>query len=216
MTQGQGRRGPGEFILGTAEDKPDFSEPLAPVAAYGAIETDSGTISITLREPLHGQISVETVCQSHEEIPVQYREVRRWTYSTWHPGDPCPQCLRPAREVPMKTISAALSHAVLAFCGADKRIWIHTGSEGMNRLIPVTNYYNELMLHKNVRDPGTALDATNLFRNLSSFSDNDLAYAFLNYNSIRTKIRTERNPGIGGEKPPGIGMKVKKLFRLKA
>src|SRR5260370_20073562 len=54
---GQGRRGKGEIILGGQGSGPDFGAPLAPVFAYGAVETDVGTISTTLREILDGQIS---------------------------------------------------------------------------------------------------------------------------------------------------------------
>src|ERR1041385_402285 len=100
---GEGRRGKGEIILGFKEDKPDFSEPLAPVAAYGTIETNLGAISITLRENVDNQISVEMVSHRMEEVPQEFEELRRWTHSTWEPGKPCPQCQQPVREIPMHT-----------------------------------------------------------------------------------------------------------------
>ena len=58
----------------------------------------------------------------------------------------------------------------------------------MNRQIPVTNYYNELMLHKNIRDPKIALDSNRLFSELAEYSDADLTYAFFTYNTLRTKV----------------------------
>src|SRR6266851_5448202 len=80
---GEGRRGKGEMILGRAETEVDFSSPLAPVFAYGAIETDLGTISITLREMIDDQISVEIVSHASDDVPLEFKESRRWTYSTW-------------------------------------------------------------------------------------------------------------------------------------
>ena len=216
MVIGQGRRGPGEIILGAPEDKPDFSEPLTPVAAYGAIETDIGTISVTLREPIHEQLSVEMVCQTVEDIPHRFRELRRWSYSGWQPGNTCPQCLRPVREISLQILSPTMSHAFLALCPTDKRVWVHDRTGGLNHLIPVTNYYNELMLHKNIRDPGIALDASNLFRDLSRYSDGELAYAFMAYNRLKTKIQAPAGVEVPRDDSPGIRGAVRKLFRLKS
>jgi hypothetical protein len=58
----------------------------------------------------------------------------------------------------------------------------------VNHLIPVTNIYNELMIHKHIRDPKIALAYNKLFSELSDFSDADLSKAFASYNDIRTKI----------------------------
>src|SRR2546425_6699340 len=71
---GKGRRGEGEIILGPEGLTPDLSSPLAPVFAYGAIETKDGTLSVTMREILDGQISVEIVSHKSEEIPSRSEE----------------------------------------------------------------------------------------------------------------------------------------------
>ena len=184
---GQGRRGPGEYILGPRGNEPDFSVPLAPVFAYGAIESNLGTISVTIREVADGQISMEIVSQRSEEVPPEFEELRRWTYSTWSPGNPCPQCRNSIREVPMHD-AGGHERLVLVLCSADRRIWVHDAATGVNRLIPVTNFHNELMLHKNIRDPKRALDSRSMFTDLPKYSDADLTYAFLTYNKIKTKI----------------------------
>src|SRR5438094_6522753 len=98
---GEGRRGNGEIILGAEGTEIDLDSPLPPVFAYGAIETDSGLISVTLREMVSDQISAEIVSHFSEEIPENFGEIRRWTYSAWEPGQPCPQCGSRVREVPM-------------------------------------------------------------------------------------------------------------------
>lgn len=188
---GEGRRGVGEMILGYSLQELNFSAPLPPVFAYGVIETNSGRISLTMREIMDDQISMEIVSDSADDVPDEFEEFRRWTYSTWSPGKLCPQCNTAVREVSMHTVSAKKEHVVLALCKLDKRVWVYHDSDKVNRLIPVTNYYNELMLHKNIRDPKIALDAQRLFIDLDTFSDNDFTYAFLTYNKLRTKIRFE-------------------------
>ena len=186
---GQGRRGEGEIILGTRSTQIDIESPLPSVFAYGAIETNFGTISITLRDVQDEQISLEIVSHRADFVPEEFEEFRRWTYSTWSPGKACTQCELPVREVPMHT--QAGERLVLVVCPRDKRLWVYDAAANVNRLIPVTNYYNELMLHKNIRDPKTALDSKQLFIDLASYSDEDLAYAFLTYNRIRTKVHVD-------------------------
>ena len=186
---GKGRRGDGEIILGHRGGQPDFSSPLAPIFAYGAVDSAGGTISISLREIRDDQISIEIVSHGSDEIPSQLEERRRWTYSTWEPGEPCPQCAGAVREVPMHSTGPDAERMVLALCSSDRRLWVYESSAAVNRLIPVTNFYNELMLHKNIRDPGIALNSRLLFADLPSYSDADLTYAFLTYNRIKTKVQ---------------------------
>ena len=186
---GEGRRGKGEIVLGKSGDAPDFSEPFGSVFAYGAIETNFGMISITIREMVNDQISLEIVSHRFDEVPKEFEESRRWTYSTWNPGQPCPQCLKPLREVSMHT--PAGKHLILAMCTNNKRLWAFDKESRVNRLIPVTNFYNELMLHKNIRDPKVALDGKQLFVDLEEYSDEDLTYAFFTYNKIRTKFHID-------------------------
>jgi hypothetical protein len=203
---GAGRRGAGEVIFGLHGDSPDFDAPLSPVFAYGLIETNFGPISITLREVLGNQISVEIVSHRMEQVPTDFEETRRWTYSTWKPNEPCPQCLTKVREVSMHTNEG--KQLVLAVCAYDKRLWIYEQDTEINHLIPVTNFYNELMLHKNIRDPKIALDSKRLFTELEKYSDADLTYGFLTYNKLRTKVRVE------GKIEAGHSLKKSLLKRL--
>lgn len=188
---GEGRRGIGEIILGREGASPDLDAPLPAVFAYGAIETNFGTISITLRAVFDEQISVEIVSHRMETVPTDFEESRRWTYSTWKPGEQCPQCGKLLREVAMHTITGADEHLTLAICGYDKRLWVFELISEINRLIPVTNFYNELMMHKNIRDPKIALNSKQFFEDIGRYSDADITYAFLTYNKIKTKVHVE-------------------------
>lgn len=209
---GEGRRGKGELILGPAGSTVDFSAPLAPVLAYGAIETNFGTISISLREKLDDQISVEMVSHRCDEIPHEFEESRRWTYSTWNPGNACPQCGNVLREVPMHSVKENPERFDLAMCAQDRRIWVYEASTSVNRLIPVTNYYNELMLHKNIRDPKIALDNKRFFLDLQKYSDADLTYAFLTYNKLRTKVHLNGAVAPDKKEHRGILNKLRSAF----
>jgi hypothetical protein len=183
---GEGRRGKGDIVLGYAGDTPDTTITLPPVFAYGLIETNFGPISVTVRENYGDQIDVEIVTHRGEEMFEQFEERRRWTYSTWKPGAICPQCERPPREVSMET--EAGKRLVLTVCAADRRLWVHDAETMVNHLIPVTNFYNELMLHKKIRDPKIALDSNRMFTDLPRYKDDDLTYAFMTYNALKTKV----------------------------
>jgi hypothetical protein len=208
---GEGRRGEGEIVLGPPGAVPDLDPPLGAVYSYGAIETNVGTISVTVREPVDGQASLEIVSHRAERVPDEFEESRRWTYALWNPGEPCPQCAGPLREVPMR--SATDGRLVLAVCAADWRLWVHDAAALVNRLIPVTNFYNEIMLHKNIRDPKTALDSRRLFADLGTFSDADLSRAFQTYNALKTKVHVDG--AVHPEAAPqggGVLATIKKLF----
>jgi hypothetical protein len=183
---GEGRRGSGNYILAYASTIPDTESPLPQVFAYGIIETDAGSISVTLRELFEGQLEFEIVGVQRELTPTGYTEKQRWNFSEWTPKHGCPMCGRPPREVSIRRENGL--SATLAVCVNDKRLWISDEGDGVNHLIPVTNFHNAIMLHKNIRDPERALAAGNFFRDLHTFSDADLTAAFVQYNKLRKKV----------------------------
>lgn len=213
LVLGEGRRGKGDFILGFAGDVPDTSITLLPVFAYGVIETNFGPISITVRENYTDQIDVEVVSHRGEDVPDEFEESRRWTYSTWSPGNVCPQCGKALREVPMH--SDAGKNFVLAICSNNNRIWVFDTETQVNHLIPVTNFYNELMLHKNIRDPKVALDSKLLFTNLIKYTDAELTYAFLTYNKLKTRVEVKGNLVAEREEQNTFVKKLKKFLLVK-
>ena len=182
----EGRRGTGNYILAAQGTIADNESPLPPVYAYGVIETSGGNISVTLRELFYDQLEFEIMNLSGPAVPVEFDENRRWNFSLWFPGDVCPACGRNPRQVSLQRENGAA--LTLSLCTTDKRIWIHDAGDGVNHLIPVTNFYNELMLHKHIRDPKKVLDSNNLFLQTDSFSDDDLADAFSSYNKLRKKV----------------------------
>lgn len=204
---GEGRRGPGNLILGSNGMEPETFAPLTPVVAYGVVETTREIFTVTVREFLGGQIDVEIVSSHGEEIPDHFEEKRRWTYSSWQPGQPSPATGTAVREV------AIDSSSILAVSLREKRLWLYDGTSGMNHPIPITNFYNELMLFKGIRDPEIALRSALLFENLHQYTDSELHAAFIAYNRFRKRVELHPDP----PEPSAVGMRarVQSLFRRK-
>lgn len=209
---GQGRRGEGEIILGDRGDMPDLEAPLPPVFAYGVARSGDEDISVTVREILDGQLSAEIVGRKSDRVAPGSRIDSFWTYSDWRPGNPCPQCGGKPREAVISEDDGGTPGQALGICRADRRLWIFDGGPMTCRPMPVTNYHNELMLLKHIRDPEIALVSAKLFELLDDYSDGDLVNAFRAYNRISAKI----DPG--GSSPEdsgavrGIGKRLKKIF----
>jgi hypothetical protein len=184
---GPGRWGEGNLVLGTPGEKPDTSGPMERIFANGTLETGEGTITISVHEYAAGQLEVQIACPGNEEIPDTTSVLRRVTYSTWQPGDACPFCEREIRSVFIRSDEPV---AVLVFCTHNGMMWVHDAGSGVNHPIPHTNYYNELMLHKHIKDPSVALNSKNLFTMLGNYTDDDLRNAFIRYNAIWHRIDT--------------------------
>ena len=205
---GEGRRGEGDLVLGYPGDRPDIESPLPPLVAYGMLETTQGSYTVTVREEAWNQLNVEIVSGSGSPVPDHYEEKRRWTYSWWSPGKPSPATDAPVREV------AVDPDVTLAFSPVEKRLWIHERSGCCVRLIPVTNYYHELMIRRRVRDPRLALTPALLWDGLEAFSDAELRDAFIAYNALRQRVTLR--PVDGPARRGGIPLFMKHLFRRKA
>ena len=179
---GEGRRGPGNLVLGFPSDRPDLSSPLAQVVAYGGVETADGTFTVTVREMLAEQIDIELISDRGEPVPDRIDALRSWSYSAWHPGLPSPAAGAPVREV------AIGGGVTLALSAREQRLWVHNAATGVVFLLPLTGFYTELMMQMNIRDPGIALVPRLLFGDLDRYTDADLREAFLAGNRIRRRV----------------------------
>lgn len=206
----RGRRGEGNYIVAAPTEQPDNESPLPQLLAYGVVETTSGRVSISIRERLGDQVEFEVVYpQSNRGFSAE-DEVRRWTYSYWIPSQMCPACKHSLREVAMNT--SVGQRFVLAACSHDKLLWVYDEETKVNHPIPTTNFYNELMLHKNIRDPNIALDSKRLFTDLATYSDRDLILAFVTYNKLRSKISLNQPIVAPEESKSSLFNRITKLF----
>jgi hypothetical protein len=202
---GEGRRGAGNLVLGFQVDRPDVTSPLPPVVAYGMVETTRDRFSITVRECVDNQIDIEIVSSHGEEIPDSYEEKRRWTYSTWKLGEPLPSNGEKMREVQIA------EQFVLGIAVKEKRVLLHDALTGIVHLIPVTNFYNELMLHREIREANIALNSSRLFTDLHRYTDDDLRAAFVAYNKLKRRVSIAEPQPV--QRPASISSLLKTLLR---
>lgn len=183
---GKGRRGEGNYILARPGQTLDIESPLPQVLAYGFVRSDEGEVTISVRERFGEQLEFEITGPASNSVFQGLESYHRWTFSEWLPSRTCPACDGPSREIEMKTGSG--QSLILAFCVTDRRLWVYDEQTGINHLIPVTGYYNELMLQNRVQDPKIALNSKRLFSDLGTYSDSALTRAFSSYNRLRTKV----------------------------
>ncbi|MGE5679584.1 MAG: hypothetical protein ACM34K_01770 [Bacillota bacterium] len=182
---GYGRFGQSNLILGEKSAQPDLTAPSAPVFALGAIKFMEKEVYILLHEEFEEQIEFDISGIDIFDNAVKLTETGRWSYSNWIPGKRSPE------GSPVREIHLTPGKLVLALANEQKKIWIYDGRTGVNRFIPVTNFYDVLMRVKKIRDPKIALNSGLLFENFGEFSDQDLGSAFLFYNKLWKKIELD-------------------------
>lgn len=206
----RGRRDEGNYIIAAPTERPDNESPLPQLLAHGVVETRGGRISISIRERLGDQVEFEIVYPQSNKVFSIENELHRWTYSYWLPSQACPACKNSLREVAMSTTAG--QRFVLAVCSHDKLLWVYDEKTKVNHPIPPTNFYNELMLHKNIRDPKIALDSKRLFTDLATYLDRDLMLAFVTYNKLRAKILSDQPIVVPEEPQPSFFKRMTGLF----
>lgn len=183
---GNGRFGNGNFILAEEDDTIDLESPSAPVFAISNISFKNAEIYVTIHEVLDGQVEVDIKSISDDAIPDNLEKANVWTYSTWIPGEKAPHDKSMVREVHL-----IKNEIVLAIAPAHKKVWIYNSKSGINHFIPITNYYNEIMLLTDNKNPEIALQPGRLFTNLKDFSDEQLVQGFLVYNKHWDRIELD-------------------------
>lgn len=191
-------RGDGHIVLAPSGGSVDLEMPLPQVLAYGVLETSGGAVAVTVRERVAEQLDCDISCLSGKEIPVQFTELRRWSYSEWNSGKPCPMCGAEVREI--RWTLAAGAAVTLGICRADRRLWVFDSSRDLTLPVPVTSFYNELMKVRRVRDPAIALSPERFYSSLDSYTDAELREAFFHYNALRPKLAHTAAP-----QPPQAG-----------
>ena len=195
-----GRRGEGDYILAETGWNVDTESSLPQIFAYGVVEYEQRILTISIRERSGGQLEFEMDGVAKRAAFLADREIRRWSFSEWLPTQLCPSCRSSVREIRMTTTSSQT--LVLVLCGRDRRIWVHDGQSGVNSLIPVTGFYNELMLQTGIHDPKIALDPNRLFQMPGVQSESRLIRAFSSYNRLRNKVVLEGELIVAGEPKP--------------
>jgi hypothetical protein len=183
---GNGRFGDGNLFLAEEEAKVDLEIPSSPILAIANISYRSAEVYLTVHEIFDGQIEIDINSISGNIIPDDLGKAKVWTYSTWVPGEKAPQDKSTVREIHL-----IKNEIVLVIAPSHKKIWVYNSKSGINHFIPVSNYYNEVMLLTNNKDPNIALQPGRLFTNLKDFSDEQLTQGFLVYNKHWDRIELD-------------------------
>jgi hypothetical protein len=191
---GNGMFGDTNKILGNAESTIDLSAASTPVFALGTIYEPGKKIDVLIHEEMDGQIECDISENKDESI-----SGNSWfSYSQWVPGSKAPGDGSDVREVVLLNELFTLVVAPL-----HKKLWLHSSETGVNHIIPVTNFYNYLMLVKNIRETKIVLKPELFFINQKNYQDNELKSAFILYNKYfkRVKIKEDLTQTVENRKP---------------
>jgi hypothetical protein len=181
MVIGDGNFGEGNYILGKNEPNPDLSFPSAPVFALGTVNNGTKQIDVIIHVETENKIEV-WFGNDINEITDNKFNVK--SYSHWMPGMSSPFTDSKVREISVKP-----KEFILAIVPEEKKIWLYESSSGVNHLIPVSNYYNSLMLYRNERNADKVLNPNLFFNNLGLYNDLELKSALELYNKyMRRKL----------------------------
>ncbi len=172
---GKGRFGETNLILGKEGNVPDFTIPSPPVFAIGFVYYENNKADIIINEQIDDEIEFDIFFSN--ALNENLREIKRWSYSEWIPGYNAPGDNSSVREVEI-----IKNEFLLAIAPGHKKLWLHSYKNGINLLLPVTNFYNYLMLVKNIRSAEIVFKPDRLFSELNSFKDDELIKAFTAYN----------------------------------
>lgn len=183
---GSGRFGETNLILGSKEEELNIQDASSTIFAAGSIIYNEGKIEISINEEIDDRIEFD-ISPKDYALVFKSKEIKRWNYSEWIPGQKSPKENSNLREVVISQ-----GKYILAISPEEKRIWLHEYDSGINHLIPLSNYYNQLMIEKNIRDPKIALKPKLFFGNEtgkhSEYTDIELRNTFISYNKYLRKL----------------------------
>ncbi len=186
MVIGIGRFGGNNFLLGKKGTNPDPQSPSSPIFAAGTVYMQNEEIDITINEEIDDEIEVDLSPKNSADLPEKLEIIETKSFSEWNPGDNDPYENKNVREVIIEK-----DNYLLVVAGAIHKIWIHDINTKVNHLIPVSNFYNELMSVKNIRAKEVVLNPKLLFESINDYSDSDLFSAFVKYNKYMRRINLD-------------------------
>lgn len=181
---GQGRFDRENLLLGKEGNKPDLAVPSNPVFACGTVLCKETKFDVLIHEEYDDEIEFDITTSGSINIEDNYEIVSAWSYSEWKPGQKAPSDSSPVREA-----QVIPGEFVLSVAPGHKKIWLHDMKSGVNHLIPVSNFYNQLMMVKDIRNSEVALNPGTFFDSIEKYSDEDLVSALLTYNKYIRRFK---------------------------
>lgn len=170
----EGRFGNGNLILGEVDSSPDFSISSSPVFALGNIITSEINYYAVIHLLDEGMIEIQI-----DPYPVEDEIVIKniVSYSDWKPGKKSPEKNSDVYQYMIKD-----GEYLLAICPVSKKIWLHEYKTEVNYIIPMSNFFNELMRVKKVKDEKLLMNPSKFFDEINNYSGLEIKLAFLLYN----------------------------------
>ncbi|MGA2669276.1 MAG: hypothetical protein ABSF32_10245 [Ignavibacteria bacterium] len=186
---GEGRFGEGNYVLGYKGDEPDLSYSSLPIFACGQIDFEGARVQVSVHELYDNKIEFSINNIIGETIPGGAREIRRWSYSYWKPGMNSPFKNDNLRMV---EIFNSKGEMVLVLSPASRTIWLYEKASGVNWIIPVTNFLNEMLRGNTKIDRTKGVNVDYVFSNLKMFKDDDFRKALVQYNKHWRRVDLSR------------------------
>lgn len=180
------RFGDGNYILAAKNDSVDVTSPASNIFANGIVETNRSKYDISIHEIFENQIELDFISRDGNFVNDNEQIISTFTYSNWEPGDKSP-----ITNESVKEIHLIKNEIIIAISESEKKIWVHEKESGYNSLIPLTNFYNEIIRVKGERNPDVALNQQLFFERPELFSDEEIAQGFLLYNKFMKKINLD-------------------------
>jgi hypothetical protein len=174
------------FFLGNENSKFDLTLLSAPVFACGSYKKYEKEIYVVIHQELENIIEVDISLDGVDEIPDDLSDWTFGSYSNWMPGKKAPNDNSQVRE-----IHIIKNKLVVVIAPIHKKVWVYEHNSGINYLIPVTNFYNEIMRIKKIKDPKIALDPNRIFSKTNEFSDEEIGQGLLLYNKYLRRINID-------------------------
>ncbi len=200
---GKGRFNDGNFYLGSGETQPDLSIASTPVFAVGIVKANVGSIDVLIHEYEDDLIEIQLSKRFGDDDELIVDDVL--SFSEWNPGDKSTGSSEAVKE-----FEIIKDRFVLVIDKSNKKIWLHNYESGVNHIIPVSNYFNELMRLKKIKDENLFRSPSLFFNKLNEFSEEDFKLAFYQYNKFMRRFDIKINP----EELLTQRVKKKKLFKL--
>lgn len=205
---GEGRWGEGNLLLDKKISSIDLTLGMPPVIAYGECDVNGVKLSFSVHEfNIDDQLEVQF--SGIFPIPESASVENKWSYSYWKPGDPCPATGRSVKEIRIPNKSDTVIY-VLSISPAKKVLWLHHANSGFNQLLPITQFYDELLRTKHIRDARLISHPSSFFDRIDEFSDDEYIKALLEYD--KKASRKFDTTGIATETVKPKKSIFKKLF----
>jgi hypothetical protein len=184
---GQGRFGGGNLVLGFEGDEVELDIPSASVFSSGVVKCNEIMFDVIIHKEEEEQIEYDISpfgkLNPGDEIKIESVA----SLSHWSKDENSPYT-----KLPVKEFIVLKDKYILVIDASAKKIWMNDMETGINHIIPLTNFYNELMRFKNIREQDIALKPGRFFDDVDKYSDDDIVSAFLMYDKYMNRFNLQQ------------------------